>query len=1092
MTKYKKINDLFGWITFAIAAFVYLSTIEHTASFWDCGEYIATAFKLEVGHPPGAPLFQLLGRFFTLFAFGDVTKAAMMVNIMSALCSAFTILFLFWTITAFLKKIADKQGELTDGKIYAIIGSAFVGSLAYTFTDSFWFSAVEGEVYAMSSFFTAVVFWAILKWETVADEKHSDRWIILIMYLIGLSIGVHLLNLLAIPAIVFVYYFKKYEVTRKGLILTSILSIVLLGGIQGGIIPGIASLAANFDLTFVNKFGFSFNSGTIFYFFLLILLIIVGLLYTHKPQSNLFYALVGLCIVFFILSLIGSPDGSTAAKRFVMGAVFIGLFYYMRNNYHVLNTVLLCFTVLLIGYSSFFLLVIRSQANTPLDENNPENAVNLLSYLNRTQYGDWPIFYGPYYNAPLDPEQPYKDGAPIYIPEIKKDNTLTIDKGVENVPSYKKDKKKDRYVVADDGKSSIPNYDPKFCTLFPRMWSQQDNHEAAYKMWANVKGERVNIINGRGESQTIIKPTFIENIRYFINYQVGWMYFRYFMWNFSGRQNDVQGHGNETDGNWITGITAFDNWRLGDQASAPDGMSGNKGKNEFYALPLILGLIGMYFHFKKNYSDAVVVALLFFFTGFSIVIYLNPYPYQPRERDYAYAGSCYAFAMWIGIGAWAVYDYLQKKMSEKKSALLATTICLLAVPTIMAKEGWDDHDRSKRSTARDFAINYLNSCVPNAILFTNGDNDTFPLWYVQEVEGIRTDVRVCNLSLLNTDWYIDQMKRKAYDSDAIPFSLTQDKYIQGTRDWLPFYDRKINGYINVKELIDFVASDDEDKQIEMQDGKWHNYFPTKRMRIPVDKEKVLKNGTVSKKSADTIVSSIDWEINKNVITKNELMVLDLLAHNNWERPIYFAVTTGSDSYLNLENYFQLEGLAYRLVPIKSNLEQQPQGMRVETSIMYDNIMNKFKWGGMDKPGNYFDENIQRMATNMRIQMGTLAASLIEEGKKDSAIKVLDKCIEVMPDENVPYDATLFSVAVAYYQAGAIDQPNKLSKRLFDMFEENLHFYSLAKNPNFYTREIKQAQEILQRLIYVTQNFKQDALFKEFETRYNSLQMLGKR
>jgi len=1088
MEKYRKLNNLFGWMTFAIAAFVYISTIEPTASFWDCGEYIATAFKLEVGHPPGAPLFQMIGRFFTLFAMGNVAKAAMMVNIMSALCSAFTILFLFWSITALLKKIAIKTGELTDGKIYAILGSGFVGGLAYTFSDSFWFSAVEGEVYAMSSFFTSVVFWAILKWETVANEKHSDRWLILIMYLVGLSIGVHLLSLLVLPAIVFIYYFKKFNVTRNGLILTGVISVFLLGGIQMGIIPGIVSLAANFELIFVNKFGFSFNSGTIFYFFVLILLIIGGLIYTHKPTSNLFYGLMGLATVFFILSLIGSPDGSTTVIRLIMGLIFIGLFYYMRNNHSILNTAIMCFAVLLIGYSSFFMLVIRSQANTPLDENNPENAVNLLSYLNREQYGETPLVKGPYYNAPLDPEQPYLDGDPVYIKEPDKDNTLTSEKGVETNSTYKKNKKKDRYIVIDDRKASIPNYDPKFCTIFPRMWSQQSNHEAAYKMWANIKGEKINIVNNRGESETIIKPTFFENLKYFFNYQVGWMYFRYFMWNFSGRQNDVQGHGNEIEGNWITGIPFLDEWRLGDQTSLPENLKSNKGRNVFYALPFLLGLIGMYYHFKKNYSDAIVVGLLFFFTGLAIVIYLNQYPYQPRERDYAYVGSFYAFAIWIGIGVWAIYDYLIKKMSEKQSALLATTICFLAVPTLMAKEEWNDHDRSRRYTAKDFAINYLDSCAPNAILFTNGDNDTFPLWYVQEVEGIRTDVRVCNLSLLNTDWYIDQMKRKAYDSDPVPFALTEDKYIQGTRDWVPFYDRKINGHISIKELMDFVSSNDPDKQIEMQDGKMHNYFPTKKMSIPVDKEKVLQNGTVPKALADKIIPSIDWDVNKNVVMKNDLMVLDLLAHNDWNRPIYFAVTTGSEAYLNLENYFQLEGLAYRLVPIKTNPEEEPQGTRVATDIMYNNIMNKFKWGGMDKPDNYFDENIQRMATNMRIQMGTLAASLIEEGKKDSAIKVLNKCVEVMPEENVPYDATMWSIIAAYYQAGAIEQPNKLAKRLFDIFENDLRYYSLSKNQAFYGRDMKIAQEILQRLIYITQNFKQENLAKEFENRYSALQI----
>lgn len=1088
MAKYQKLNNLFGWIAFLVAAFVYISTAEPTASFWDCGEYIATAFKLQVGHPPGAPLFQLLGRFFTLLAFGDVTKAAYMVNVMSALCSAFTILFLFWTITAFARKMADKSGELTNGKMFAILGSGLVGALAYTFSDSFWFSAVEGEVYAMSSFFTAMVFWAILKWERIADEPKSDRWIIFIAYLMGLSIGVHLLNLLAIPAIVFIYYFKKYPFTRKGFVITGVLSILLLGGVQGGIIPGIVSLAANFELFFANSLGLFFNSGILFYALMVIFITLGGIAYSLKPSQRMYNMLMGAGIAFFLLTLITSPGFSTTVVRFIIGSIFLGLFYYLRNKYQVLNTILLCFTMLLIGYSSFALLVIRSQANTPMDENNPENPINLLSYLNREQYGDWPILYGQYYNAPLDPQQPYKDGNPVYVKEEIKDNT-SIKNGVDGSPAYTKNKQTGKYVISDDRKSSIPNYDPRFCTMFPRMWSTQSNHEGAYKRWGDIKGERISITNGRGEKETLIKPTFGENITYFLRYQINHMYLRYFMWNFAGKQNDVQGHGNSTDGNWITGISIFDNWRLGDQENLPSSVANNKATNAFYAFPLILGLIGLYFHFDKDNRAGFVVLLLFIFTGLAIVFYLNQYPYQPRERDYAFAASFYAFAIWIGLGVYAIFDMLSNKLNSNTSAIIATSVCLLAVPMLMAKDGWDDHDRSKRYTARDFAINYLNSCAPNAVLFTNGDNDTFPLWYVQEVEGIRTDVRVINLSLLNTDWYIDQMKRKAYDSKPVPFSLTEDKYRQGTRDYVPFYDRKIQGYVKLRELIDFIGSENANNKLEMQSGKAMNYFPTKNMEIPVNKALVLSNGTVPTAMADRILPAIDWELNKNYIMKNDLMVLDLLATNNWDRPIYFAVTTGPDSYLNLENYFQLEGLAYRLVPIKNTPDEQNQGSRVATDVMYNNLMNKFQWGGIDKPGVYIDENILRMVTNLRIQMGTLASALVSEGKKDSAIKVLDKCVEVMPEGNIPYDGTMFSVVVSYYQAGAVTQPNKIAKRLFDVFEGDLkYYYSLGqKDAAQYGREVKQAQDILQRLTYLAKNFKQDTLSKEFETRFDKLQ-----
>jgi hypothetical protein len=1029
MTNYQRINNIIGWIVFAIAAFTYCSTIEPTASFWDCGEYIATSFKMEVGHPPGAPLYQLLARTFSLFAGSDATQAAMWINLLSAICSAFTILFLFWSVTAFAKKMALQNGELTQGKLIAIFASGAVGALAYTFSDSFWFSAVEGEVYAMSSFFTAIAFWAILKWESVAHEKHSERWIILIAYLVGLSIGVHLLNLLTIPAIVFIYYFKKQtNITRKGLLLMFLLSVGLLGFVQGGVIPGIVKLSGAFELFFVNSIGLPYNSGTIIYFILLI------------------------------------------------GGIIWGLRFTTQRNKPVWNTIILCFTMLLIGYSSFMTLIVRSQANPPIDENNPENAISLLSYLNREQYGESPLLYGPYYNSPYDNQKPYKDGNPVYIKEPK-DNTLGGNLGGE---TYKK--KKDKYVIGDSRENSIPNYDKDFCTIFPRMWSQQSNHEAAYVRWGNVKGERKKHVNQRGEHETIVKPTFLENLTYFKNYQIGHMYLRYFLWNFVGRQNDVQGHGSLSDGNWISGIKFIDEWRLGPQDELPIAMKNNKAYNPLYGLPLILGLIGLIFHYRRNAKDAFVITLLFMFTGLAIVVYLNQYPYQPRERDYAYAASFYAFAMWIGIGVYAIFDALAKKTSEVASALTAAAVCLLAVPTVMAKAEWNDHDRSQRYIARDFAKNYLNSCAPNAIIFTNGDNDTFPLWYVQEVEGFRTDIRVVNLSLLQTDWYIDQMKRKMYNSEAVPFSLTSDKYRQGTRDVVYFQDRGIKGNIPLRELIDFIA--DDRNKLETGNGQKIDYFPTNNFRIPVDKDKVLSNGTVSRNMSERVIPSIDWKLNKNYVLKNDLMVLDLLATNNWERPIYFAVTTGPESYLELEPYFQLEGLAYRLVPIKANPEEQQQNVRVANDIMYNNLMNKFQWGNMDKPGVYVDENILRMATNMRIQMATLATSLLAENKKDSAIAVLDKCLKVMPEENVPVDGTLFSLVVSYYQADAFEKGNKLANRLFDVFEHDLKYYKRLNREQIasYKRDMQISQDILQKLVSLSRSFKQQTVSDAFSKR----------
>lgn len=1026
-TNYQRLNNIIGWFVFLIASFTYLSTMESTASFWDCGEYIACAYKLEVGHPPGAPLFVLIGRFFSLFAFGDTSKVGMMINAMSALCSSFTILFLFWSITALARKIVAKGGEaFTTANMYAVFGAGAVGALAYTFSDSFWFSAVEGEVYAMSSFFTAIVFWCILKWEReVDDNPHADRWIILIAYLIGLSIGVHLLNLVAIPAIVFIYYFKKNQkITRNSIIIAGIISIVILGGIQAGVIPLIVKLAAKFELFAVNSLGMPFNSGTILYGIILISAIVLGLQYTAKKVKP------------------------------------------------IMNTVILCFTVLLIGYSSFLILVIRSQANPPMDENNPENAVNLLSYLNREQYGTWPIMYGQYYSAPVVDEE---DGSPVYV----------------------QDTVKGEYVISDPRKGAIRVYDKDFCTIFPRMWSDQSQHVAGYRRWTNPKNYKHKTIRDPQTGENVSKeiPTFGENLKFFFKYQIGQMYSRYFLWNFVGRQNDIQGHGNATDGNWMSGLPILENPNIGEQKGLPDGADNNKAKNVLYGLPFILGLIGLYFHIKRDKRNAAVVGLLFFFTGVAIVIYLNQKPMEPRERDYAYAASFYAFAFWIGIGVLAIFDFLGKWMNKTTSAVAATAVCLLAVPTLMAKEEWDDHDRSGRYIARDFAANYLNSCAPNAILFTNGDNDTFPLWYAQEVEGIRTDVRVVCLELLNTDWYIDQMVHKAYDSDPVPFSFTKHQYRQGTREAVLFSNyqgKHIQGFINVKDLIEFVKIEDVDHTVQVSKDTWYNFFPTKNMSIPVDSATVVNNGTVPKALANRIVKSIDWSpsvpntSSASYLQKNDLMILDLLAHNNWKRPVYFAATAPASSYLNLAPYLQLEGLAYRLVPIKQNEQESQQETRVATDIMYDNFMNKFVWGGMENKETFLDNVfLSSCVLNIRQRAGTLAAVLVEEGKKDKAIKVLDKCLEVTNFENCPIDGTLYSVVFAYYQAGANDKANALAVKLFDNYENNIKYiYSLDRDQIAnYGSELKQAQGILEQLVSFANYFKQEKLGKEFEDRY---------
>lgn len=1046
ISNYKKWNNILGWLVFAIASAVYIITSEPTASFWDCGEYIATSYKLQVGHPPGAPFFQLIGRFFSLFAFDDVAMVARMVNTMSAMASGFTILFLFWSITLLGKKMVSRNGEMSEAKVIAIFGSALVGSLAYTFSDSFWFSAVEGEVYASSSFYTAITFWAILKWEENADEKHNLRWLILIAYLVGLSIGVHLLNLLAIPAIVFVYYFKKYKTTRNGVILSALFSVILLAFVLYGIIPYILKISAIFERLFVNSFGLPFGSGSIIYFGLLIAGILWALAYAKKHHKVL------------------------------------------------LNTIVLSLVFLLIGYSSFFILVIRSNANTPIDENNPDNATALVSYLERDQYGSTPLFSGPYFNAPLID---YKDGDPVYTKAyIVKSGKQEIAKFYDrnNAEKFLKQNAANtsleivgKYIISDDKKGNEPVYDSRFTTVFPRMWSNTDQmHINAYKSWTDFKGTPVRV-NGRNGEETIMKPTFGENLKFFFGYQLNYMYLRYFMWNFAGRQNDLQGRGDLLNGNWISGIPFLDNARLGPQDNIPEHMK-NKGNNKFYMLPLFLGLIGLFYQMNKDNSSGWVVALLFFLTGIAIVIYLNQYAYQPRERDYAFAASFYAFAIWIGLGVYAIFDFLSRKMDPKMAAMISTVVCMLFVPGIMASEGWDDHDRSDRYTALHFAENYLNSCEKNAVLFTNGDNDTFPLWYAQEVEGIRTDVRVINLSLLNTDWYIDQAKRKAYDSEPVPFSLTKEEYIQGTRDYVLF-DKTANTqgiFVNIKEAINFVADNNNTRM--MSNNKMMSYFPTDRFSIPVNKDAVIRNGVVKENLRDSILDAVNWTMGGYGVQKAQLMQMDLLANFDWKRPVYFAITTGSEAYIGLENFFQLEGLAYRLVPMNAHSTDGQPGT-VSTSIMYDNLMNKFKWGNLNKPNVYLDETNMRMTMNFRNIFARLANALMDEGKKDSAIKVLDRCMEIMPDSKVPYNMFMMPMAEAYYKAGQAKKANDILNRLLDINVSELAYYFRFTGSKTHRLDMDKRQNlgIVNRIkeIATIQNQKQlgDKANKAFEQYY---------
>jgi MFS family permease len=1014
MKNFKQLNNIVGWIIFLIAAATYLLTIEPTASFWDCGEFITTAYRLEVGHPPGAPFFMIFGRFFTLFG-GAPSNAAVMVNSMSALASAFTILFLFWTITHLAKKLMKTEGEFSMGQTIAILGAGAVGALSYTFSDTFWFSAVEGEVYASSSLFTAMVFWAILKWEDSADEPHANRWIILIAYLMGLSIGVHLLNLLAIPALVFVYYFKKYKATRNGILVSAGLSFVILGVIMYGIIPGVVTIATWFELLFVNGIGLPFDTGVIIYAILLVAGIVYGMIYT------------------------------------------------VRKKLIVWNTIIIGVTVILIGYSSFAMIVIRSSADTPMDQNNPDNVFSLLGYLNREQYGDRPLVYGRYYNTPMDSKTPYVDDKPYYI------------------------QKNGKYVIADMRQK--PVYDSNLSTLFPRMYSREDGHVEAYKQWANIKGRNVQITDDEGQTKTIELPTFGENLLFFFRYQVNQMYFRYLMWNFSGRQNDIQSQGEITNGNWITGINVLDSQRLGDQNKLPQEFKNNKARNAYYMLPLILGIIGIVFMYNRGVEgrkNLWVVFLLFFMTGLAIVLYLNQSPLQPRERDYAYAGSFYAYTIWIGIGVLALYEAMKRFLPDTASAGIASILSLLLVPTIMAAENWDDHDRSNRYTCRDFGANYLNSCAPNAIIFTNGDNDTFPLWYNQDVEGVRTDVRVCNLSYFQTDWYITQMKAKAWKSEPLPISFKLDQYVQGNRDVVYLMeDPRLKGSVELKKALEFVKDDNPRTKLEQAENA--SYIPSKKLFLVVDKAAVIKNKVVEPEDYDKIVDTLKIDLSsKHYITKDELMVLDMIANNNWERPIYFAITIGRDKYMNLQDYFQLEGLAYRLVPIKTPSEGISMG-KVNSRLMYKNVMESFKWGNMNNPKVYIDENNARMMMNIRNTFDRLAETLVAEGQNDKATKVLDRCGELIPHKIVPYNYFSMMMAETYFKAGQPQKGKEILNTIMTDYKEQLEYFLKLKSPMR-----KSVDEDIQRILYFmremtmicTRNH-QPELLKEISTSFSS-------
>jgi hypothetical protein len=968
MSNYNKLNNIAGWFIFAIATLVYILTLEPTASFWDCGEFIAASYKLQVPHPPGAPMFLLIGRIFSLFA-SDVQHVAYMVNMVSALSSSFTILFLFWTITMLAKKIVSPAGTPTSGETISILGSAAIGALAFTFSDSFWFSAAEAEVYAMSSFFTAFVFWAILKWEAHAHEEDSDKWIILMAYMVGLSIGVHLLNLVALPAVAFVYYFKKHEVTTKGIIYTFLLSAGIIMVIMAGIIPGLPSIAGKFEIFFVNSLGMPFTSGTIFF----VILFIGGLTY--------------------------------------------GIYYSIVNQKRILNLSLLCLVFILIGYASYGIILIRSNYNPPIDENDPENIISFVSYLKREQYGDRPLLRGPFFTAS---RPKYKKGAPL----------------------YRKDEKKKEYVIY--GYKDEAEYASKDMKLFPRIYSTQPSHINAYKQKLDLK-----------EGQ---KPTMYHNIKFLFTHQLGQMYTRYFLWNFSGRESDIQDAHALSPKEWFA-------------KDIPASVKENKGRNNFYMLPLILGMIGLIFHFNSNKKDATIIAMLFFFTGIAIILYLNQPPIEPRERDYTYTGSFYAFTIWIGLGVLGIADLLKKIIANNSlRAIISTVICLI-VPGIMAAEGWDDHDRSKRYHSVDSAKNLLESCAPNAVLFTGGDNDTFPLWYVQEVEGYRSDVRVCNLSLLNTDWYIEQMKRRAYESQPLPISLDYNHFIQGTNDYL--YVMESPKFLNLGAFLSAVMHDDPEIKREVEGGSFITVVPSKKLYVPVDKEQVKALHIVSPKYENYITDDLSWTLSANAIEKKDLIILDMISTGKWTRPIYFSTTLQNSYFLNMKEYMQLEGLAYRLLPVK--VPGAPQGW-INSDIMYENMMHKYHWRNLDDPSINYDENYLRFPINARYQFSRLAEQLYSEDKKEKAKEVILHCLKVMPDRSIPYDGAIPTFIPLLFKLGedktALDIIGTMSKRA----EENVKYYMKEANLN----EVHMNLGVLQQLMIALKDAGKDAEAKKTE------------
>ncbi|MBS7785908.1 DUF2723 domain-containing protein [Flavobacterium sp. CYK-55] len=1009
---FNKWNTITGWVAFTIALITYSLTVEPTMSFWDCGEYIATAAKLEVGHPPGAPLFQMMGAFFAMFA-TDAQHVALMVNMLSVFSSAFTILFMFWSSTMILKKIitaGTEPEEITQNNAIVILGSSFVGALAFTFSDSFWFNAVEAEVYAMAMLLIALLLWLALRWEQDMFTPRGNKWILVISLIIGLSFGVHFMALLAIPSIGFLYYFKHYKtITMKNFIMANVVVVAILLFIFKLLLPLTMAFFGKTEIYMVNNLGLPFNSGTIF----------VALLF----------------IAFF----------------------YFGLRYTRQKGFIFYNTIILCILFILIGFSTWMMLPIRANANTVINENKPSDAAEVLAYYNREQYGVNPLFYGPQYTdtfAGLDEETPYLDKA----------------------PNYERDYKTGKYVITNNYKNAEQNSDDRQKAILPRLWSTEhiENYinftrEPEFKIKSEYSEEKelvdviaefrkayadkqidtegyITFLKSYGEYLEIEKPSTVDNLSFMFEYQFGYMYWRYLMWNFVGRQNDNQGKYDQLDGNWLSGITPIDQMHLGSQANLPDDQLNNKGRNLYYFLPFILGLAGLLFHAKKDLKSFYVLMALFLFTGIALKIYLNERPFEPRERDYALVGSFFVFAIWVGFGVYALYESARKYLQPKLAGPICIGLSLLVAPILMASQNWDDHDRSNKYTAIAMAKNYLNSCEPNAILFTIGDNDTFPLWYAQEIEGIRTDIKIVNTSLFMTDWYIDQMKMKTYKSDGLPISFTHDQYVGDKLDYA-VHNAKTEARWNLKDLLHFIASDDSRTLIEMDNGQKIHFYPTNKVRIPIDKNNIIANKVVNPAQYDSIVPYIDIEIKGPALYKNRLMMLDVLANNNWKRPIYFTGGSfGDDDYLWMKDYLQLDGMVYKLVPIHTPIPKDgsPLDMgQIDSQKMYNLVMN-WDWGNGELKTIYHDPETRKNSISYRANMARLMEQLINQGRRDQAAKIIDLAMEKMPLQHYGYYSLVDPFAGGYYEVGQKQKARQLLMDLIIKYQQNLKFYKGLK------------------------------------------------